>query len=85
MIDGDLTTYKATIKERNLWIVALIRMANHGPVVLVAGNPGAELSGDSVGTPEEGVQPALARRPDWFRLFFGHDSLQDPRSHACPA
>ncbi len=46
VIDGDLTTYKATIKERNLWIDMLIRMANHGPVVLVAGNHGAELSGD---------------------------------------
>ena len=45
-IDGDLTTYKATIKERNLWIDMLIRMADHAPVVLVAGNHGAELSGD---------------------------------------
>jgi len=46
VIDGDLTTYKATIKERNLWIDMLIRMADHAPVVLVAGNHGAELSGD---------------------------------------
>ena len=37
VINGDLTTYKATIKERNLWIDMLIRMANHAPVVLIAG------------------------------------------------
>ena len=41
-IDGDLTTYKATIKERNLWIDLLIRMADHAPVIVVAGNHGAE-------------------------------------------
>jgi DNA repair exonuclease SbcCD nuclease subunit len=46
VINGDLTTYKTTIKERNLWVDMLIRMANHAPVVLVAGNHGAELSGD---------------------------------------
>jgi DNA repair exonuclease SbcCD nuclease subunit len=46
VINGDLTTYKATIKERNLWIDMLIEMANHGPVILVAGNHGAELEGD---------------------------------------
>jgi DNA repair exonuclease SbcCD nuclease subunit len=44
--DGDLTTYKATIKERNCWVDALVRMANHAPVLLVAGNHGAELEGD---------------------------------------
>ena len=123
VINGDLTTYKATIKERNLWIDMLIRMANHAPTVLVAGNHGAELNGDRyvyakakgkfpvylctepefieldrvviavfpyprtgeyLGTPEEvGLQTAFveqleefnqrfARRPDSFRLFFGH-------------
>ena len=41
VVNGDLTTYKATIKERNLWIDMLIGMANHAPVVLVAGNHGA--------------------------------------------
>src|SRR5437867_10160622 len=46
VIDGDLTTYKATIRERNLWIDRLIDMANHAPVVLVAGNHGRELEGD---------------------------------------
>jgi DNA repair exonuclease SbcCD nuclease subunit len=46
VVDGDLTTYKATIKERNLWVDMLVRMANHAPVILVAGNHGAELEGD---------------------------------------
>ncbi len=46
VIDGDLTTYKATIKERNLWIDMLVQMANHSPVILVAGNHGKELDGD---------------------------------------
>ena len=46
VINGDLTTYKATIKERNLWVDRLIEMANHAPVILVAGNHGAELEGD---------------------------------------
>jgi DNA repair exonuclease SbcCD nuclease subunit len=46
VINGDLTTYKATIKERNLWIDRLVEMADHAPVILVAGNHGAELEGD---------------------------------------
>jgi DNA repair exonuclease SbcCD nuclease subunit len=46
VIDGDLTTYKATIKERNFWIDRLVQMANHAPVILVAGNHGRELDGD---------------------------------------
>src|SRR5574341_77587 len=46
VINGDLTTYKATIKERNLWIDMLIRMADHAPVIVAAGNHGKELSGD---------------------------------------
>ena len=46
VINGDLTTYKATIKERNLWVDMLVEMANHAPVILVAGNHGAELEGD---------------------------------------
>ncbi len=46
VINGDLTTYKTTIKERNLWIDMLIRMANHAPVIVTAGNHGRELSGD---------------------------------------
>ena len=46
VVNGDLTTYKATIKERNLWIDMLIRMADHAPVIVVAGNHGAELDDD---------------------------------------
>ena len=46
VVDGDLTTYKATIKERNLWVDMLAEMANHAPVILIAGNHGAELEGD---------------------------------------
>jgi DNA repair exonuclease SbcCD nuclease subunit len=130
VINGDLTTYKATIKERNLWIDMLIRMANHAPVVLVAGNHGAELTGDLyvyarakgkfpvylctepefiefdrvaiavfpyprkaefLGMPDEsGLQTAFleqleefnqrfARRPDCFRLFFGHFGITGAR------
>ena len=46
VIDGDLTTYKATIKERNLWIDMVIQMADHAPVLLVSGNHGRESDGD---------------------------------------
>ena len=46
VINGDLTTYKQTIRERNLWIETLIQMGNHAPVILVAGNHGKELDGD---------------------------------------
>jgi len=46
VINGDLTTYKATIKERNFWVDRLVETANHAPVILVAGNHGAELEGD---------------------------------------
>src|SRR5439155_5980078 len=42
VIDGDLTTYKATIKERNLWIDMVIRMAEQAPVLIVSGNHGKE-------------------------------------------
>jgi len=46
VVDGDLTSYKQTIKERNIWVEALILMGNHAPVILVAGNHGKELDGD---------------------------------------
>jgi predicted MPP superfamily phosphohydrolase len=46
VIDGDLTTYKATIKERNLWIDSVIRMAEQAPVLIVSGNHGKESDGD---------------------------------------
>ena len=46
VIDGDLTTYKATINERNLWIDMVIRMADHAPVLILSGNHGKESDGD---------------------------------------
>lgn len=129
-VDGDLTTYKATIKERNLWLDLLIRMADHAPVIVVAGNHGAELNHDLyvysraksryqiclceepefieldstaiavfpyprraefVATPEEtSLQEAFieqleefnqrfGRRPDCYRLFFGHFGVTGAR------
>ena len=129
-INGDLTTYKATIKERNLWIDMLIRMADHAPVIMVAGNHGAELENDLyvysrakskyaiqlceepefieldqvaiavfpyprkaefVGTSEgssltdafaeqiEEFNERFARRPNCFRLFFGHFGVAGAR------
>jgi hypothetical protein len=45
VVNGDLTTYKATIKERNLWVGILVEMGNYAPVILVAGDYGAELEG----------------------------------------
>jgi len=130
VIDGDLTTYKATIKERNVWIDTVIHMAEHAPVLLVSGNHGEENDGDLyalakakgkhniylstepeliefdnvaiatfpyprkadwVGTPrEEGMQEAFveqmeefnrqyARRPGYYRLFFGHFGVAGAR------
>ena len=46
VVNGDLTTYKQTIQERNLWVDRLIHMGNYAPVILVAGNHGKELDGD---------------------------------------
>ena len=40
VVNGDLTTCKQTIQERNLWVDTLIQMGNHAPVVLVAGTLG---------------------------------------------
>jgi len=34
VINGDLTTHKATIKERNVWVDRLVEMASHAPVIL---------------------------------------------------
>lgn len=130
VVDGDLTTYKATIKERNLWIDMLVPMANHAPVILVAGNHGKELDGDLyvfskakgkhplflctepelveldqvtvavfpyprkaeiVGASElaslqqafieqlEEFNRRFDRRPDCFRLFFGHFGVAGAR------
>jgi DNA repair exonuclease SbcCD nuclease subunit len=70
VVDGDLTTYKATIKERNLWVDMLVRMANHAPVILVAGNHGAELEGDLyVFARVRGKHPIyLCIEPDFIEL-----------------
>ncbi len=46
VLNGDLTTYKQTIRERKFWVDAVIRMADHAPVILVAGNHGKELEDD---------------------------------------
>jgi DNA repair exonuclease SbcCD nuclease subunit len=46
VLDGDLTTYKQTIKERKFWVDAIMRVADHAPVLLVAGNHGKELDDD---------------------------------------
>ncbi len=46
VLNGDLTTYKQTIQERKFWVDAIIRMADHAPVLLVAGNHGKEQEGD---------------------------------------
>jgi DNA repair exonuclease SbcCD nuclease subunit len=46
VLNGDLTTYKQTIRERKFWVDAIIRMADHAPVLLVAGNHGKELEND---------------------------------------
>jgi DNA repair exonuclease SbcCD nuclease subunit len=130
VINGDLTTYKQTIQERNLWIETLIQMGNQAPVILVAGNHGKELDGDLhvfvrakashaiyLCTEPEFIESAGAavavfpyprkaelvgsgdqhnlsvtfaeqleefnrrfeRRPDLFRLFFGHFGVAGAR------
>ena len=70
VVNGDLTTYKATIKERNVWVDMLIRMANHAPVLLVAGNHGAELEDDLyVLAKAKGIHPIfLCTEPEFIEL-----------------
>jgi exonuclease SbcD len=70
VINGDLTTYKATIKERNFWVDRLVGMANHAPVILVAGNHGAELEGDLyVFGRAKGKHPIyLCTKPEFIEL-----------------
>ncbi len=46
VLNGDLTTYKQTIRERKFWVDAIIRMAEHAPALLIAGNHGKELEDD---------------------------------------
>ena len=70
VVNGDLTTYKATIKERNVWVDMLIRMANQAPVLLVAGNHGAELEDDLyVLAKAKGIHPIfLCTEPEFIEL-----------------
>jgi DNA repair exonuclease SbcCD nuclease subunit len=70
VINGDLTTYKATIKERNFWIDRLVEMASHAPTILVAGNHGAELEGDLyVLAKAKGFHPIfLCTEPEFIEL-----------------
>jgi DNA repair exonuclease SbcCD nuclease subunit len=70
VVNGDLTTYKATIKERNFWVDKLVEMANHAPVILVAGNHGAELEGDLyVFSRAKGKHPIyLCTEPEFIEL-----------------
>jgi DNA repair exonuclease SbcCD nuclease subunit len=130
VLDGDLTTYKQTIKERKFWVDSIVRMANHAPVLLIAGNHGKELEDDlwplfrakgehpillstepefieldqaaiavfpyprkaeCVGAAADaGLEQAFAaqlqefnerfaRRPDSYRLFFGHFGVPGAR------
>ena len=70
VVDGDLTTCKQTIKERNLWVETLIQMGNHAPVILVAGNHGKELDGDlHVLARAKAVHPIyLCTEPEFIEL-----------------
>jgi len=70
VVNGDLTTYKATIKERNVWVDMLIEMANRAPVLLVAGNHGAELEDDLyVLAKAKGTHPLfLCTEPDFIEF-----------------
>ncbi len=70
VLDGDLTTYKQTIRERKFWVDAMMRMADHAPVVLVAGNHGKELENDLYPLSKlRGRHPILlATEPDFIDL-----------------
>lgn len=70
VINGDLTTYKGTIKERNLWVDRLVEMANNAPVILIAGNHGAELEGDLYvfGRARGKYQIYLCTEPEFIEL-----------------
>lgn len=70
VLDGDLTTYKQTIKERKFWVDAILRMADHAPVLLVAGNHGKELQEDLYPLSKLRGQHSilLAEEPDFIDL-----------------
>jgi DNA repair exonuclease SbcCD nuclease subunit len=70
VLNGDLTTYKQTIQERKFWVDAIIRMADHAPVLLVAGNHGKEQEGDLYPLAKlRGKQPIyLCTEPDFLDM-----------------
>src|SRR2546427_9698044 len=89
VINGDLTTYKATIRERNLWIDRLIEpefIELGGATLAVFPYPRkAEMVGD-----EQTLQEAFARQIEEFnqrferrrgcyKLFFGHFGVAGAR------
>lgn len=70
VLDGDLTTYKQTIQERKFWVDAIIQMADHAPVLLVAGNHGKEQEGDLYPLAKlKGCHPiVLCTEPDFVNV-----------------
>lgn len=70
VLNGDLTTYKQTIRERKFWVDAIIRMAEHAPVLLIAGNHGKELENDLYPLAKvKGKHPVfLCTDPDFIEL-----------------
>ncbi len=70
VLNGDLTTYKQTIRERKFWVDAVIRIADHAPVVLIARNHGKELENDLYPLAKvRGKHPVvLCTDPDFIEL-----------------
>lgn len=70
VLNGDLTTYKQTIRERKFWVDPIIRMAEHAPVLLIAGNHGKELENDLYPLAKvRGKHPVfLCTDPDFIEL-----------------
>jgi DNA repair exonuclease SbcCD nuclease subunit len=70
VLNGDLTTYKQTIRERKFWVDTVIRMADYAPVILVAGNHGKELEDDLYPLWKvKGKQPVfLCTEPEFIEL-----------------
>lgn len=70
VLDGDLTTYKQTIRERKFWVDAILRMADHAPVLIVAGNHGKELQEDlyPLSKLRGKYSILLAEEPDFINL-----------------
>lgn len=56
VIKGELTTYKDTIKEQNLWVDFRVDVTDHAPVMLLGGNHGAELERSVRVWPGQGIR-----------------------------